>query len=300
MRLQRTIFKEIYFAGHGLHTGRQASVRIRPAPIDTGIIFYRTDKGTAIKADIFSVIETAFATTIAFDGIKVKTIEHLLAAIAGLGIDNLFIDIDGPEIPIMDGSSTLLSGLILEAGITKQSRSKRFLKIKKPFVYEDAHSRIIALPHNGYCISYYIQFNHKLLRQQELTIEINEKDFITEIAPARTFGFLRDVEKLRINGLAKGGSLENAIVIGDDGIINPEGLRFPDEFVRHKILDSMGDFLLAGCPIEGHIILERSGHTANINFLKKLLSSSDSFTILSESPLSETDTHSVRMASLHQ
>lgn len=300
MRFQRTISNEVCFEGIGLHTGRQASVWIRPAPIDTGIIFYRIDKGIVIKADVFSVTETAFATTIEFDGARIKTVEHLLAAIAGLGIDNLFIDIDGPEIPILDGSSTLLAGIILEAGITKQSRSKHFLKIKKPLVYEDAHSRIIALPHHGYCISYYIQFNHRLLSQQEMTIEINERNFITDIAPARTFGFLRDVEKLRTNGLAKGGSLDNAIVIGDDGVINPGGLRFADEFVRHKILDSMGDFLLTGHPIEGHIILERAGHTANINFLRKLLSSPDSFTILSEAALSETDNFGARVFSLHQ
>lgn len=299
MRLQRTIAKEIYFEGKGLHTGINASVLISPAPVDTGIVFYRACKGgLPIKADVFTVTETAFATTIESDGVKIRTIEHLLAAIGGLGIDNLYINIEGPEIPILDGSSTIFSGMILKAGIVKQNKNKSYIKIRRPFVYEDAHSRIIALPHNGYCISYYIKFNHRILNQQELTIEINEKSFVTEIAPARTFGFLRDVERLRKNGLAKGGSLENAIVIGDDGIINPEGLRFSDEFVRHKILDSMGDFLLAGYPIEGHIILEKAGHTANINFLKKLLSSSDSFTIISEPTLTETDGLSISALSL--
>lgn len=282
MILQRTISKEVYFEGKGLHTGRQAFVRMRPAPVDTGIVFYREDKGIVIKANVFSVVETSFATSLGSDGVKIKTVEHLLAAIAGLGIDNLFIDIEGPEIPILDGSSTFLTGLMLKAGIMKQGKSKQFFRIKRPVVYEDAQSRIIAIPHNNYRISYYIQFNHRLLGQQELSLEINEKDFIMEIAPARTFGFLKDVEKLRSIGLAKGGSLKNAVVIGDEGILNPEGLRFSDEFVRHKILDSIGDFLLAGYPIRGHIILERAGHTANINFLKKLLSSPDSFDIISE------------------
>lgn len=282
MILQRTISKEVYFEGKGLHTGRQAFVRMRPAPVDTGIVFYREDKGIVIKANVFSVVETSFATSLGSDGVKIKTVEHLLAAIAGLGIDNLFIDIEGPEIPILDGSSTFLTGLMLKAGIMKQGKSKQFFRIKRPVVYEDAQSRIIAIPHNNYRISYYIQYNHRLLGQQELSLEINEKDFIMEIAPARTFGFLKDVEKLRSIGLAKGGSLKNAVVIGDEGILNPEGLRFPDEFVRHKILDSIGDFLLAGYPIRGHIILERAGHTANINFLKKLLSSPDSFDIISE------------------
>ncbi len=289
MRLQRTIAKEIYFEGKGLHTGTHASVVISPAPVDTGIVFYGSKGNFPIKADVFTVAETSFATTIKIDDVKVRTIEHLLAAIAGLGIDNLLINVEGTEIPILDGSATILTGMILEAGIIKQNKSKPCIKIRRPLVYEDAHSRIIALPHNGYCISYYIKFNHRVLSQQELTIEINERSFVTEIAPARTFGFLKDVERLRKNGLAKGGSLENAIVIGDDGIINPEGLRFSDEFVRHKILDSMGDFLLAGYPIEGHIILEKAGHTANINFLKKLLSTPDSFTITSEPILSETD-----------
>ncbi len=300
MRLQRTISTEVIFEGVGLHTGRHVKVKLCPAPSDTGIIFYRTDRGIAIKADVFSVVETAFATTLGFDGIRVRTVEHLLSALAGLGIDNLFVEIDGPEIPILDGSSTLLSGIILEAGITKQNRNKPFLKIKKPVVYEGTHSKIIALPHKGYRISYYIQFNHRLLSKQELTIEIDEKSFIRDIAPARTFGFLRDVEKLRKNGLAKGGSLDNAIIVGDDGIINSEGLRFSDEFVRHKILDSIGDFLLIGYPIEGHIILEKAGHTSNINFLKKLLSSPDSFTIVSDAIFSEADYMGSQLLNLHK
>lgn len=289
MRLQRTISTEVFFEGIGLHTGKRVGIRLCPAPVDTGIIFHRLDKGVSIKADVSSVIETAFATTLGYNGVRVRTVEHLLAALAGIGIDNLHIEIDGPEVPILDGSSTPYAGIILEAGITKQNRKRSYLKIIKPLFYETTHSKIIALPYNGYRISYFIQFNHRLLRQQELTIEIDERNFIKDIAPARTFGFLNDVEKLWKNGLAKGGSLDNAIIVGDDGIINSEGLRFSDEFVRHKILDSMGDFLLAGFPIEGHIILEKSGHTANINFLKKLLSSTDSFIMVSDSFFSELD-----------
>lgn len=282
MMLQRTISKEVTFEGRGLHTGEQVVVRLKPAPVDSGIIFYRSDKEVAIKANVYSVVDTSFATTLGFNGAKIRTVEHLLAAVAGLGIDNLFIDIEGPEVPILDGSSTLLTNLILKAGIKKQPKNKYFLVIKKPFSYEDSHSKIIALPYNGYCISYFIKFNHRLLRYQELSIEINEKNFITEIAPARTFGFLKDVEKLRSKGLARGGSLGNAIVIGDDGILNDEGLRFPDEFVRHKILDSMGDLLLTGYSIRGHIIFDRAGHTANINFLKKLFFHSDCFDIVND------------------
>ncbi len=300
MRFQRTISTEVFFEGIGLHTGRQASMRLLPAPVDTGIVFDRLDKGVSIKADVFSVVETSFATTLGYGGVKVRTVEHILAALAGIGIDNLLIEIEGPEVPILDGSSTFYAGLILQAGITMQSRKKPCLKIINPLFYQSTHSKIIALPHNGYRISYYIQFNHRLLRQQELTVEIDERTFIKDIAPARTFGFLSDVEKLRKNGLAKGGSLDNAIIVGDDGIINSEGLRFSDEFVRHKILDSMGDFFLVGYPIQGHIILEKSGHTSNINFLKKLLSSPDSFTIVSDSMFADVDTTNVKALSLHQ
>ena len=282
VRLQRTIKKEVAFRGIGLHTGKYATVRLKPASRDTGIVFYRSDKGALIRATLSSIVDTAFATTIGFDGIKVKTVEHLLAAAAGLGIDNLLIDIDGPEVPILDGSSTDLVDIMLEAGIANQGKKRPYIKITRPVVYEDAHSKIVALPYDDIRISYSINFNHHILSHQELTVDLNENNFIKDIAPARTFGFLRDVEMLRANGLAKGGSLENAVVVGDDGILNASGLRFSDEFVRHKILDAIGDMSLIGYPIQGHIMLEKSGHTSNMLFLKKLLNSVDSFSILSE------------------
>jgi UDP-3-O-[3-hydroxymyristoyl] N-acetylglucosamine deacetylase len=282
MRLQRTIKREVTFKGIGLHTGRYATVRLKPASRDTGIVFYRSDKDALIGANLSYVIDTAFATTIGYDGVRIRTVEHLLAAAAGLGIDNLFIEVDGPEIPILDGSSTDLVGIILEAGIAKQGKQMPFVKIVRPVVYEDAHSRIVALPYETTCISYFINFNHNFLGQQELKLEINEEAFIREIAPARTFGFLRDVETLKANGFAKGGSLDNAIIVDDNGVLNSTGLRYKDEFVRHKILDSIGDLSLIGFPIEGHIMLEKSGHTANINFLKKLVSSVDCYSLISE------------------
>lgn len=282
MILQKTIRREVIFHGIGLHTGKYATVRLKPAPRDTGIVFYRMDRGALIRANITSVTDTAFATTIGFDGVKVRTVEHLLAAASGLGINNLFVEVDGPEIPIMDGSSTNLVELILDAGIGKQGKEMPVMKITRPVVYEDSHSRIIALPYEGRRISYYINFNHHLLGEQELTVDISEKTFLGDIAPARTFGFLRDVETLRANGLARGGSLENAVIVGDTGILNATGLRFNDEFVRHKILDAIGDFALLGFPIEGHIVLEKAGHTANIKFLRKLLNSVDGYLLLSE------------------
>lgn len=282
MRLQRTIKKEASFHGIGLHTGKYAAVKLKPAPRDTGIVFYRIDKGAIIKASINSVIDTAFATTIGFDGAKIRTVEHLLAAAAGLGIDNLYIEVDGPEIPILDGSSVDLVGIILDAGIAKQGKKISFIKINSPVVYEDSHSRIAALPYDGMRISYYINFGHRTVGYQELSLDINEENFVREIAPARTFGFLRDVEMLRAKGMAKGGSLDNAVVVGEDGILNATGLRFSDEFVRHKIMDTIGDMSLIGLPIQGHIMLEKAGHTANLKFLKKLLHSLDCYSVISE------------------
>lgn len=282
MRLQRTIKNETVFCGIGLHTGRHTTVRLKPASRDTGVVFYRIDKGRIIRANIASVVDTAFATTIGYDGARIKTVEHLLAAAAGLGIDNLLIEVDGPEIPILDGSSTELAGLILDAGIAKQGKKMSSIKITKPVVYEDSHARVMAFPFDGTRISYSINFNHNVVGHQELTVDLTEENFVKEIAPARTFGFLRDVEALRANGLAKGGSLDNAVVVGDDGILNSSGLRFCDEFVRHKILDTIGDISLIGFPLQAHLLLERAGHTANLRFLKKLLASTDCYHLTSE------------------
>lgn len=282
MRLQRTIKKEVLFHGIGLHTGKYSIVKLKPAPRDTGIVFYRSDKDVIIRAGLNSVIDTAFATTLGYEGVKIKTVEHLLAAAAGLGIDNLFIEVEGPEIPVLDGSSTQLVGILLDAGIAKQAKKISYLKITAPVVYEDAHCRVVALPHEGRCLSYFMSFNHKVLGNQDFTIDLNEMNFAREIAPARTFGFLKDVERLRANGLAKGGSLDNAVIVDDEGVLNASGLRFKDEFVRHKVLDAVGDLSLIGMPIEGHIVMEKSGHAANVNFLKKLLISVDCYRVVTE------------------
>lgn len=282
MRLQRTLKKEVQFSGIGLHTGRPATVRLKPASRDTGIIFYRVDKGAIVRRNLNSVIDTSFATTLGYDGVRIRTVEHLLAAAAGLGIDNLLVEVDGPEIPILDGSATGLVGLMLEAGIAKQGKKISILKITKPVIYEDAHAKVVALPHDGLRISFSIHFGHHFLGHQELTVDIDEQTFAAEIAPARTFGFLRDVEMLRANGLAQGGSLDNAVVIGDDGILNASGLRFADEFVRHKILDTLGDLSMVGLPLQGHLLLDKAGHTANFRFLKKLYASADCYRIISD------------------
>jgi len=282
MRFQRTLKQETSFEGIGLHTGRYAKVRLKPAPRDTGIIFTRTDKDIALKASMGSVSDTAFSTTLGYDGVKIRTVEHILAALSGLGIDNLIVEVNGPEIPILDGSSIELISLILNSGIAKQGKKRPFLRITNPVFFADGQAEIAAFPYDGRCITYRIHFNHHLLGEQNLSLEISEENFVKEIAPARTFGFLKDVEYLKANGFAKGGSLENAIILGSDGILNASGLRFKDEFVRHKMLDLIGDFSLIGFPIYGHIIANKSGHTANLKFLKKLISYQNCWEIVSE------------------
>jgi UDP-3-O-[3-hydroxymyristoyl] N-acetylglucosamine deacetylase len=286
MRAQRTIKNEVSFEGIGLHTGRHSKVVLKPATRDAGITFVRTDKSMVIKAHVGSVIDTAFATTIGHDGVKIRTVEHILASLAGLGIDNIVIEVNGPEIPILDGSSTELISIILKAGIAKQGKKRPYLRIKRPILLDDGHSKVAALPYNGRRITYSIFFNHYGVGEQRISLDLSEETFVREIAPARTFGFLKDIEYLRTNGLAKGGSLDNAIILGENGVLNSSGLRFKDEFVRHKVLDSIGDLSLLGFPIYGHIISNRSGHSTNVKFLKKLLSMPESWDVILEEQMS--------------
>jgi len=282
MRLQRTLRQEATFSGIGLHTGRHAVVKLRPAPRDSGIIFHRTDRPAVIRAHVGAVTDTAFATTLGNGTIKIRTVEHLLAALAGIGIDNLIVEVDGPEIPILDGSSTELVSIILEGGIAKQGKKMPYLRITKPIMIEDGHAEIAAVPYEGRKITFRIHFPHHLLGEQEFSIDLNEQTFIKEVAPARTFGFLKDIQYMMANGLAKGGSLHNAVILSDKGVINSSGLRFKDEFVRHKILDSIGDFSLIGFPIYGHIFAHKAGHSANLKFIKKVISCPECWEIVSE------------------
>lgn len=282
MRLQRTIKQEVSFAGIGLHTGSHVTVKLKPSPRDTGIVFYRNDKNLIIRAAVGAVVDTAFATSLGYNGTRIKTVEHILAAVSGLGIDNLIIELDGSEIPILDGSSTELIDIILRGGIAKQGKKRPYLRITKPVFFDDGHSEIAAFPYNGRKLTYRIHFNHHLLGEQKLSIDLNEETFAREVAPARTFGFVKDVEYLRANGLAKGGSLDNAVILGDNGVLNKSGLRFKDEFVRHKMLDFIGDISLIGFPIYGYLVANRSGHSTNIKFVKSLLSAVDCWEIVSD------------------
>lgn len=272
---QRTLMNEVGCTGIGLHTGEKVKINLRPAPVNSGIKFVRTDlKGRPeVEVRFDNVFDTTLATTIGTNGCKVSTIEHLMAAFFGLGIDNAVVELDGPEVPIMDGSAAPFVFLIKSGDIREQKSPKQFIVIKKPFKVDDGNRSVCIYPSKELKITYMIDFQHPLLRNQEYELTFSGRDFVREISTARTFGFLKDVETLKKNGLARGGSLDNAVVIDDFRIINEDGLRFDDEFVRHKILDFIGDISIVGSPIIGHFVVKKSGHFLNQHMLKKLMES---------------------------
>lgn len=271
---QRTINGPISCQGVGLHSGVMVNLMLRPATADHGIVFVRTDaaRGVSIPATAEYVVNTELATTLGRAGVKVGTVEHLLAALAGLGIDNLLIELDGPEVPIMDGSAAPFAYLVKTAGVRVLDAPKSFLVVKKKVSVSDGDKRASLGPSTQFKIDCTIDFQHPLISDQSFQMEFSDRTFSREIARARTFGFLRDVEMLKKVGLAKGGSLENAIVVDEFSIMNPDGLRFPDEFVRHKVLDAMGDVSLFGRPVIGHLTVFKSGHALNHKLVRKVLS----------------------------
>jgi len=272
---QRTLMNEVGCTGIGLHTGEKVKINLRPAPVNSGIKFVRTDlKGhPEVEVRFDNVFDTTLATTIGTNGCKVSTIEHLMAAFFGLGIDNAVVELDGPEVPIMDGSAAPFVFLIKSGAIREQKSPKQFIVIKKPFKVDDGNRSVCIYPSKELKITYMIDFQHPLLRNQEYELTFSGRDFVREISTARTFGFMKDVETLKKNGLARGGSLDNAVVIDDFRIINEDGLRFDDEFVRHKILDFIGDISIVGSPIIGHFVVKKSGHFLNQQMLRKLMES---------------------------
>jgi len=272
---QRTLMNEVGCTGIGLHTGEKVKINLRPAPVNSGIKFVRTDlKGRPeVEVRFDNVFDTTLATTIGTNGCKVSTIEHLMAAFFGLGIDNAVVELDGPEVPIMDGSAAPFVFLIKSGDVREQKSPKQFIVIKKPFKVDDGNRSVCIYPSKELKITYMIDFQHPLLRNQEYELTFSGRDFVREISTARTFGFMKDVETLKKNGFARGGSLDNAVVIDDFRIINEDGLRFDDEFVRHKILDFIGDISIVGSPIIGHFVVKKSGHFLNQHMLKKLMES---------------------------
>jgi UDP-3-O-[3-hydroxymyristoyl] N-acetylglucosamine deacetylase len=272
---QRTIRDNISCTGIGLHSGKKVSLTIKPAPPDSGIRFLRKDLPgrRVIKANFENVVDTYMSTTIGNNGNKVSTIEHLMAAFFGFGIDNALVEFDGPEVPIMDGSSAPFIFLLKSAGIKEQKKPKEFIVIKKTIKIQEGNRSICIKPSKELKISFTVDFHHPLINKQKYELRFSGKDFIKEISRARTFGFLQDIKALRDAGLAKGGSLDNAIVIDGFRILNEDGLRYKDEFVRHKILDFIGDLAIMGSPIIGHFHVQKSGHSLNQAMLKKLAAS---------------------------
>ncbi|WP_045215211.1 UDP-3-O-acyl-N-acetylglucosamine deacetylase [Desulfonatronovibrio magnus] len=267
---QQTIKKEIKCAGVGLHSGRKVSLCLRPARENTGIVFIRKNKDGECRLPLspHNVTSTELATTVGTNGTSISTVEHLLAAVSGLGIDNIEIEVDGSELPIMDGSAASFVFLIRSTGIKKQNQTKNILKFKKPVVFKSDSRWIKVTPYQGMRVKYTINFDHPMVGRQNFIFENQPHQFIRYLAKARTFGFLRDVEQLQNMGLALGGSLENAVVLDEYGVINPGGMRFTDEPVRHKILDFIGDMSLFGANLWGSFEVHCSGHSFNNAFLR--------------------------------
>jgi UDP-3-O-[3-hydroxymyristoyl] N-acetylglucosamine deacetylase len=285
MIYQSTLARTVSISGIGLHSGARINMTLRPAEAGTGIIFHRSlgEQTVSIPACADNVVDTRMATVLGRGEARVSTVEHLLASLSAYGIDNLHIDIDGPEVPILDGSSIPFATLLETAGQRKLTRKRTFLAIRHPLTVTDGDKRINIIPSRFYRMTYDIAFEHPCIPVQQRSIKISAESFRRELAPARTFGFLRDVERLKAAGLARGGSLENAIVIDDERILNPEGLRFPDEFVRHKILDAIGDLSLLGYPILGHVRAYKAGHDINHRLVKKILESPHCWQLLEAS-----------------
>ncbi len=288
---QRTIKRAIKSTGVGLHTGRKVVMTLRPAQPGTGIVFRRIDldKPVDIRAEARAVTDTRLCSALEGGGAKVATVEHLMSALAGLGIDNLYVDLAGPEVPIMDGSAGPFVFLLQSAGIEEQRAPKRFFRIRRPVEVRDGDKWARFEPYDGFKVSFSIVFDHPVFERstQSLTIDFAETSYAKEVARARTFGFAQDVETLRNAGLALGGSLDNAVVLDEYRVLNSDGLRYADEFVKHKVLDAIGDLYLVGHPIIGAFTAHKSGHALNNQLLRATLDQADAWELASFEKASE-------------
>ena len=276
---QRTLRRAISCAGIGLHSGKKVTLSLLPAPADSGIRFRRLDLGgIEIPAHVSTVTNLSYATTLSSGEARAETVEHLLAALMSQGIDNVIVEMTHPEVPIMDGSSAPFIYLLQEAGVRKLASPRRYLKVRTPVSVANGDKRMTIYPADEYKITYSISFDHPLLRSQSRTATITEDTFAEDLAPARTFGFLKEVEMMRQRGLALGGSLDNAVVLGESGVLNT--LRFDDEFVRHKMLDCIGDLALVGHPIIGHVVVERGGHALHTSLAAALVAQPEAWDLV--------------------
>ncbi len=282
MFFQRTVKREIACNSIGLHSGRKVGMVIKPAGVDEGIMFVRRDLqgNNRIKADLHNVRDTTLATTLGLNGVTVSTVEHLMSAFSGMGVDNAVVEVDAPEVPIMDGSARPFVDLLKGVGTQIQGKSKKLLVIKEKVLVSEGESTAMLLPFPEFRITYNIEFSHPSIGVQSHHMKFSDVSYEEEICAARTFGFLKDVEYLQAKGLALGGSLKNAVVLDDHRIINKGGLRFPDEFVKHKILDAIGDLSLLGIPIIGHFVAFKSGHRLNNLLLKELMVRKECWTMV--------------------
>jgi UDP-3-O-[3-hydroxymyristoyl] N-acetylglucosamine deacetylase len=279
VQMQRTLARTVETEGIGLHSGSRVRLRLTPGGLDSGLMFARRDLGgTPFPASYRLLTGTSYSTTLARGQDLIATVEHLLSALRGLGIDNAGIEVDGPEIPIMDGSALPFVELIREAGVRTQSRPRRFLTLTRPVWVKQGSKQILALPANEFQATYAIDFPHPAIGYQSVATEITEETYVDSIAAARTFCLLKDVEAMQRSGLALGGSLDNALVVGENGILNGS-LRFPDEFVRHKVLDLVGDLALLGSPIRAHVITFKGGHRLHAALVSRMMESRGSWSI---------------------
>ncbi len=281
---QRTLKNVIRATGVGLHTGKKVLLTLRPAAVDTGIIFRRIDldDNPEIPAHPHNVGDTSMSTTLVYNDIRVSTVEHLLSAMAGLGIDNAYVDISAAEVPIMDGSAGPFVFLLQSAGIEEQNAAKRFIRIKQPVEVVDGDKWVRFEPFDGFKVTFSIDFDHPAFREcaQTATLDFSTTSFVKEVSRARTFGFMRDLEQLQARNLALGGSMENAIVVDDYRILNEDGLRYDDEFVKHKVLDAIGDLYLLGHSLIGAFSGHKSGHALNNRLLRELLDNEEAWEVV--------------------
>jgi len=281
MTEQVTLNKPVEFAGIGLHSGCRSQMRILPAPADSGFVFERTDLDHfPVEVDAAHIANVSYATTLMKKGVIISTVEHVLSALYGLGVDNAVIEVSDLEVPIMDGSAGPFVEGILAAGLVEQDAPRRCLRVTRPLRHELGDKMIGVEPADEFHVRYVIDFDHPLIGQQVGDYRIEPATYRRQLAPCRTFGFIRDIEFLKENGLIKGGSLENAVVLDEEGVMNPEGLRFADEFVRHKVMDFLGDISLLGMPVLGRFSARKAGHGVHASLVKKILADTANYEIV--------------------
>ncbi len=279
MFLQKTIRKKTSVTGIGIHSGDPCTLTFRPAPADTGVYFIRTDLPgcPSLKVTAKNVQATSHQTTIGGPQFSVATIEHCVSALSALRIDNLFIELDGPEIPIGDGSARVFLEALLEVGLVEQDQPRKYCYVTEPIYFSEGDKHAYVVPYHGLRLTVTIDFPNPRIGKQTFDLDINEESFGRDVAAARTFGFLKDVEALQARGLAKGGSLDNCIVLDGESVVNPEGLRWADEFVRHKALDALGDLVTLEMPLMGHVVLYKAGHDIMNKLVRKIWESPQSY-----------------------